>query len=581
MYSSMKHTARIPVLLASAFALALTLGARTQDGIVPSRVDVLDFEGLPAGTILAEVVGRHGVGPVGVHGFNPQIGATNAAVVFDSSAPTGGDDDLGTPNEDFGGPGEGDGGGQGSPYANKRAQRNLLVVADDLTDGNGDGLVDDPGDAPVAGAQLLFDFSALGGVTALSVTVVDVEARTPASRVDMFDSGGLLVGSVDLPNVGNNGAAVVDLGRARDVHQMLFTLNGSAAVDDLWFSIPANGAVSGHVWDDLDDDGLEEASEPGLAGVVLTLEGVSAGSQSTVTDDDGRYAFASLAPGSYVLTVDPASVPAGSAPSRCDVGGDDTIDSDCSPLALDLAPGAVLGDVDFGYAPGCNGRIGDYVFDDLNGNNVQDAQDVGITGATLFLHDHLGNVVATTLSDADGKYEFTGLCEGDYMVSIDISTATNAVGVKRGPSICDVGGNEDLDSECGPECIGLGIALTASVESDLSVDWGYRACEDCDGKLDGLSMRYHGGSVAFVEVIQHDGTLVFAGDVGPEGDFSFFGMDHQNTLGRSIDILVDGRLHTQLHTSCSQVIVLGMHVGDFEVLAASSRNGGAICEETE
>jgi len=65
---------------------------------------------------------------------------------FNSSQPTGGDWDLGTPNQDFGGPGIGGGGGFGQPGANMASLGNLLIAAENTIDANNDGLLDSPDD---------------------------------------------------------------------------------------------------------------------------------------------------------------------------------------------------------------------------------------------------------------------------------------------------------------------------------------------------------------------------------------------------------------------------------------------------
>jgi len=53
------------------------------------------------------------------------------AMIFDSSAPTGGDLDLGTPNQDFGGPGIGVAGENGSLFPNTEALGNVLIISED------------------------------------------------------------------------------------------------------------------------------------------------------------------------------------------------------------------------------------------------------------------------------------------------------------------------------------------------------------------------------------------------------------------------------------------------------------------
>ena len=70
----------------------------------------------------------------------------------------------------------------------------------------------------------------------------------------------------------------------------------------------------------------------------------------------------------------------------------------------------------------CGGDVGDYVWDDANGDGVQDAGETGLAGVTLSLVDASGNVVATTTTDADGYYYFADIEAGNYTVVVDAST---------------------------------------------------------------------------------------------------------------------------------------------------------------
>lgn len=563
---------------------ALAGAPPSQEPIGASRIDVLDFEGFAAGAVVDVAFGRHGAGPVGVRGTNPELGAPNAALAFDSSQPTGGDFDLGTPNESFGGPGVGQGGEAGSPFENRRPLGNLLIVGDDLTDSDGDGLVDNPGDASVPGATLELDFAAVGPVSVRSLTVVDLESRSEPSIALLLDGEGSVLHEVLLPVVGDNGVARVELGDVPGVSSMRVVLNGSSAIDEVLFELPSRGSIAGRVWDDLNGNGLEDPEEPGLAGVTLELaDSRSIGRGSVKTGLDGAYAFDGLPAGTYVVTVLERSLPSGYAPSECDVGDDDSIDSDCSPATVELAAERDVTDLDFGYGldSGCAGSIGDFVFQDLDGDHLQDPEEPGIAGATLRLYDPEGALLQTVVSDSNGSYLFDGLCPGVYEVTIDIGTASfpGAGGVAFGPVICDVGLDDQIDSECGPVCVELG-PLEPGVESIVSLDFGFAECGSCDGKVDALSLRFLGGQAAFIEVVESDGALVFAGEVAPLGAFSFFGMGFPHgTLGPWIDVHVDGAHAERIHTSCSKPIFVGMVQGDFQVLAGSSRSGGVFCAE--
>ncbi len=66
---------------------------------------------------------------------------------------------------------------------------------------------------------------------------------------------------------------------------------------------------------------------------------------------------------------------------------------------------------------GLTAAIGNFVWEDINGNGMQDLGEPGISGATVKLFDNNGNQVDssyTTLSD--GFYEFTDLNPGNYSV---------------------------------------------------------------------------------------------------------------------------------------------------------------------
>ncbi|MEE8310941.1 MAG: hypothetical protein V3R77_01705, partial [Candidatus Binatia bacterium] len=203
-------------------------------------IDVLDFEGLAAGERMIVMTSASGLGPIGLAAINPALGAaTNAAVIYDSSCSggcSGGDDDLGTPNELFGGPGHGSDGGPGSASVNDRPLGNVLVVAENLVDADGDGRIDVPDDQANEIVSMLFDFSAVGPVALHSITFLDVDMADSAPRVEMFDVAGILIGSTEVAHSGDNGVIVAELGDVPSVAFVTVTIDGSGAVDEIVFS---------------------------------------------------------------------------------------------------------------------------------------------------------------------------------------------------------------------------------------------------------------------------------------------------------------------------------------------------------
>lgn len=214
----------------------------------------INFEGLPEGYVIEELSEGHGItgplsGVVVVFGFNPVFGAnTNTAIVYASDCPpggtpgdcSGGDDDLGTPNECVGGPGtdkdlgDGTGGECGSPFENVVPLGNTAIVAENLNDPNGDGNVDNPDDADEDGQFIEFDFKDFGrkGITVNEFTYMDNDQGEFDAMVEFFGPGTSNPSTIGLPALGDNGVHTIAPG-IEGVDLMRIVLNGSGAVDNV------------------------------------------------------------------------------------------------------------------------------------------------------------------------------------------------------------------------------------------------------------------------------------------------------------------------------------------------------------
>ncbi len=106
-----------------------------------------------------------------------------------------------------------------------------------------------------------------------------------------------------------------------------------------------------------------------------------------------------------------------------DAGGDDTKDSD--PDSDGTVNVTIKDDdnftIDMGiYTP--KASIGDFVWDDINRNGIQDENESGVANVEVILLDGDGNEVNRTQTDENGKYLFTDLKIGDYQVEFNLST---------------------------------------------------------------------------------------------------------------------------------------------------------------
>ncbi|MCH8986745.1 lamin tail domain-containing protein, partial [Patescibacteria group bacterium] len=181
------------------------------------------------------------------------------AIIFDSDAPTGGDIDLGTPNEDFAGPGVGTGGEQGEPGENAVAQHSILIIAENDNDENNDGLVDIPDDE-VRGGSIWFVFGEETSVD--SLRIIDIEES--GAEINLYDLGEVNFETIGIPNLGDNSAQTVGVNKD-GIKKLEVVFSGSGALDDICFEPtppsppPCGECEGGVVMLELQYNGSEEA----------------------------------------------------------------------------------------------------------------------------------------------------------------------------------------------------------------------------------------------------------------------------------------------------------------------------------
>jgi hypothetical protein len=245
---------------------------------------------------------------------------------------------------------------------------------------------------------------------------------------------------------------------------------------DFGFVTECTGTIGDFVWHDLNRNGLQDAGEPGIDGVDVTLVNPADNSviATTVTGPNGFYSFGGLCAGSYQVVVDETDLPPTFTPTPTLVGSDTGIDSNPNPYVVTL-PADNTSDltIDFGYQTPCTGELGDFVWYDKNQNGLQDAGEAGIAGVTVRLKDGADMLLATTTTGANGLYGFTGLCAGTYKVEVDHTT----IPAGFSPTLVEVGADQSIDSNPNPYT----ITLPNDFASDLRIDFGYIA--PCTGQI--------------------------------------------------------------------------------------------------
>ncbi|WP_343733224.1 SdrD B-like domain-containing protein [Duganella sp.] len=432
--------------------------------------------------ILLDASGNPVDGAVAVTDANGHYQFTNLApgsysVQFDkSSLPAG--YDFTTAAQ--GGPG---GAGSDADTGTGKTSQVTLASGDDLTlraglviqqatvgdrvweDGNGNG-VQDAGEAGIVGVKVdlkdengnivkttttgadgKYSFTVDPGKYSISVTAPDgMSATTQHGGTDGVDS--------DIDANGQSG---------------LITLSPGQTNNNVDAGFYKGATLGDRVWLDANRNGVQDSSETGVAGVKVLLLDASgnATGDSATTDANGNYSFTNLKPGTYSVQFDKSSLPANYVFTNAGQGSNDAKDSDADAntgktAQVTLASGAVNNDLDAGIVV-VQAKLGDTVWEDKNGNGVQDSGEAGIAGVTVQLKNAAGQVVQTTTTAADGKYSFTA-DPGSYTVSVTAPSGYNF-------SAKDAGADDAKDSDFGVNGQSDTVVLNSG-DNNTSIDAG-------------------------------------------------------------------------------------------------------------
>ncbi|MGD0831870.1 MAG: SdrD B-like domain-containing protein, partial [Terracidiphilus sp.] len=123
---------------------------------------------------------------------------------------------------------------------------------------------------------------------------------------------------------------------------------------DFGYISPCNGAIGDFVWSDLNGNGIQDAGEPGIANVTVSLYNSQMTLlNATTTDQNGYYQFTGLCAATYIVQVTP---PTGYLPTIVNAPGSTTAnDSNPNPSTVNLTITDSNGDIsidetiDFGF----------------------------------------------------------------------------------------------------------------------------------------------------------------------------------------------------------------------------------------
>ncbi len=240
------------------------------------------------------------------------------------------------------------------------------------------------------------------------------------------------------------------------------------------------GSIGDTVFWDANGNGTQDYGEGGISNVTVSLyyhDGASRTNETAdvfltnvVTDASGQYHFDLLYPSNYIVVVSNVGVLAtATCTSDPDADGDPNGPLRDGQYVYNLAWSENFTGADFGYQP--PSRLGDTLWIDSNTNGVQDYGESGLAGVPVILYSN-GTVIASTATDADGKYYFYNFPDGTYAVNVDTANSNFPSGLVQ---VYDPDGAFDSIATNIVVSGGLvtSIGGTAVTNANLAIDFGY------------------------------------------------------------------------------------------------------------
>jgi hypothetical protein len=300
-------------------------------GVAGLSLPTLDFETDTAGAALVagQIIDTEWAA-WGVH-VTTSSASSHPAMIFNTASPTGGDSDLGTANQAFGGPGVGAGGGGSMPGSNSVPLSKVLIVAETTNSANPDDSAN--------GGTIIFTFDY--AVRVDDVGILDIDDSSAAGTIKAYSdaNGATLIATGKMLGLGDNSVQTVGV-NASSVRRLEITFPASGAMASLVScrtGSQSTYSIGNLIWSDTNNYGIQDSGEAGIAGVAMELyvSGQNNVVAKTTTNAGGEYLFSGLPAGSYEVKVaasnfNTGQVLAGATYSAANSGSNDNVDSDFS-----------------------------------------------------------------------------------------------------------------------------------------------------------------------------------------------------------------------------------------------------------
>lgn len=171
--------------------------------------------------------------------------------------------------------------------------------------------------------------------------------------------------------------------------------------------------------------------------------------------------------GVEVTSLDPSTLPAGEVLLEAQFLPDPPIDENNLDFCLPVVRRTIL------IIDECPAKLGDFVWEDTNGNGIQDPGEPGLAGVKVTVTNESGDYMDMTTTDENGMYMFS-VPPGTYKM-----TFAEVEGFH--PTLSSRGNDEEVDNDMFPATMMTPFYTVGPNGQDFTIDAGFEP--DCPGNI--------------------------------------------------------------------------------------------------